>query len=44
MCTSVPLETDLDEDTLLTVGFDYQNSDPQGSGWSGSRPLFDRSG
>jgi len=38
------LETDLDEDTLLTVGFDYQNSDPQGSGWSGSRPLFDRSG
>ena len=38
------LEADLDEDTLLTVGFDYQNSDPKGSGWSGSRPLFDRSG
>jgi outer membrane receptor for ferric coprogen and ferric-rhodotorulic acid len=38
------VEADLDEDTLLTIGFDYQNSDPQGSGWSGSRPLFDRSG
>lgn len=38
------LEADLTEDTLLTVGFDYQNSDPQGSGWSGSRALFDRSG
>jgi outer membrane receptor for ferric coprogen and ferric-rhodotorulic acid len=38
------VEADLDEDTLLTIGFDYQNSDPQGSGWSGSRPLFDRRG
>ncbi|MCU1723378.1 TonB-dependent siderophore receptor [Pseudomonas sp. 5P_5.1_Bac1] len=38
------VEADLGENTLLTVGFDYQNSDPKGSGWSGSRPLFDRSG
>ena len=38
------LEADLTEDTLLTVGFDYQNNDPHASGWSGSRPLFDRKG
>ncbi|MBK5541807.1 TonB-dependent siderophore receptor [Pseudomonas sp. TH05] len=38
------LEADLGEDTLLTVGFDAQENDPQGSGWSGSRPLFDRNG
>ena len=33
------LEFDLDEDTLLTVGADYQDNDPKGSGWSGSRPI-----
>ena len=38
------LEADLTDDTLLTVGFDYQNSDPRSAGWSGSRPLFDRNG
>ncbi|WP_256586862.1 MULTISPECIES: TonB-dependent siderophore receptor [Pseudomonas] len=38
------LEADLSEDTLLTLGFDYQNSNPSGAGWAGSRPLFDRSG
>ncbi|MEN4948403.1 TonB-dependent siderophore receptor [Pseudomonas proteolytica] len=38
------LEADLDDDTLLTVGFDYQNNDPQSSGWSGSRPLFNTNG
>ncbi|NMZ00497.1 TonB-dependent siderophore receptor [Pseudomonas proteolytica] len=38
------LEADLDDDTLLTVGFDYQNNDPQSSGWSGSRPLFNTKG
>ena len=38
------LEADLSDDTLLTVGFDYQNNDPHASGWSGSRPLFDRTG
>ena len=38
------LEADLSDDTLLTLGFDYQNNDPHASGWSGSRPLFDRNG
>ncbi|WAT31392.1 TonB-dependent siderophore receptor [Pseudomonas sp. GXZC] len=38
------LEFDLDEDTLLTVGADYQDNDPKGSGWSGSRPIYDRAG
>lgn len=38
------LEADLSEETLLTVGFDYQNNDPTSSGWSGSRPLYDRNG
>lgn len=38
------LEADLSDDTLLTVGVDWQNNDPRGSGWSGSRPLFDRNG
>lgn len=38
------LEVDLDEDTLLTLGADYQDSDPRGSGWSGSRPVYDSQG
>ena len=38
------LEFDLDEDTLLTVGADYQDNDPKGSGWSGSRPVYDSAG
>lgn len=38
------LEADLSDDTLLPLGFDYQNNDPHASGWSGSRPLFDRNG
>jgi len=38
------LEADLSDDPLLTLGFDYQNNDPHASGWSGSRPLFDRNG
>ena len=38
------LEADLSEDTLLTIGADYQNSDPTSAGWSGSRNLFDRKG
>ncbi|WP_319004569.1 TonB-dependent siderophore receptor [Methylobacillus caricis] len=29
---------------MLTVGADYQNNDPKGSGWSGSFPLFNSSG
>ncbi|WP_416363289.1 TonB-dependent siderophore receptor [Pseudomonas sp. NFX183] len=32
-------EFDLSPDTMLTVGFDYQDSIPQGSSWSGSFPL-----
>jgi len=38
------LEFDLSPDTLLTVGADYQDSDPQGSSWSGSASLFDSAG
>ncbi|KAF1065802.1 MAG: Ferripyoverdine receptor [Pseudomonas citronellolis] len=38
------LEADLDPDTLLTVGADYQDSDPRGSSWSGSRPIYDSAG
>ncbi|MCL8040995.1 TonB-dependent siderophore receptor, partial [Pseudomonas aeruginosa] len=38
------LEFDLNPDTMLTVGADYQDNDPKGSGWSGSFPLFDSQG
>ncbi|MCS3420551.1 outer membrane receptor for ferric coprogen and ferric-rhodotorulic acid [Pseudomonas sp. BIGb0450] len=38
------LEVDLDEDTLLTLGADYQDSDPKGSSWTGSRTVFDPMG
>ena len=38
------LEFDLSPDTLLTVGGDYQDSDPQGSSWSGSASLYDSAG
>ncbi|KAF6686169.1 TonB-dependent siderophore receptor [Pseudomonas sp. EKM23D] len=38
------LEVDLDEDTLLTVGADYQDNDPKGSSWSGSSPVYDSAG
>lgn len=38
------LEFDLGPQTLLSVGADYQDNDPRGSGWSGSRPLFDSRG
>ncbi|GAB7529549.1 ferripyoverdine/pyocin S3 receptor FpvA [Pseudomonas sp. 3A(2025)] len=38
------LEADLDEDTLLTVGADYQDNSPEGSSWSGSSSLFDSAG
>ncbi|KQB52881.1 ligand-gated channel [Pseudomonas endophytica] len=38
------LEADLDEDTLLTLGADYQDSDPKGSSWTGSRTVFDAVG
>ncbi len=38
------LEIDLSPDTLLSVGADYQDNDPKGSGWSGSFPLFDSQG
>ncbi|CTP83138.1 TonB-dependent siderophore receptor [Xanthomonas graminis] len=37
------LEADLGDDTLLTVGADDQDSDPQGSSWGGI-PLLDRNG
>ena len=38
------LEFDLSPDTLLTVGGDYQDSNPQGSSWSGSASLYDSAG
>ncbi|WP_412547770.1 TonB-dependent siderophore receptor [Pseudomonas sp. PDM14] len=38
------LEFDLGPQTVLSVGADYQDNDPEGSGWSGSRPLFDSRG
>ncbi|WP_242108285.1 TonB-dependent siderophore receptor [Luteimonas aquatica] len=37
------LEADLDDGTLLTVGADYQDSDPRGSSWGGI-PLLDGNG
>lgn len=37
------LEADIDDSTLLTVGADYQDSDPQGSSWGGI-PLLDSTG
>lgn len=37
------LELDISPDTLLTVGADYQYSDPKGSSWGGIR-LFDSAG
>lgn len=38
------LEVDLDENTLLTLGADYQDSDPKGSSWTGTRTIFDATG
>lgn len=38
------LEADLTQDTLLTVGLDYQTSDTTRSSWSGTRPIYDRYG
>jgi outer membrane receptor for ferric coprogen and ferric-rhodotorulic acid len=38
------LEADLTPDTLLSIGLDYQNTDPQRSSWSGTRPIYDRYG
>ncbi|WP_421547204.1 TonB-dependent siderophore receptor [Pseudomonas sp. QD4] len=38
------LEFDLSPDTLLTVGGDYQDTNPKGSSWSGSFPLINSSG
>ena len=38
------LEFDLDENTLLTLGADYQDSDPKGSSWTGTRTIFDATG
>ncbi len=38
------LEFDLSPDTLLTVGADYQDSNPKGSSWSGAASLFDSAG
>ncbi|NMZ24844.1 TonB-dependent siderophore receptor [Pseudomonas proteolytica] len=38
------LEVDLDPDTLLTLGADYQDSDPKGSSWTGTRTIFDPAG
>ena len=38
------LEFDLDPDTLLSVGADYQDNDPKGSSWSGSVPIYDSQG
>lgn len=37
------LEFDLSEDTLLTVGADYQDNVPEGSSW-GAIPIFDSNG
>lgn len=37
-------EFDLSPDTMLTVGFDYQDNIPQGSSWSGSFPLVNSNG
>ena len=38
------LEADLTPDTLLSVGLDYQDTDPRRSSWSGTRPIYDRYG
>ena len=38
------LEVDLDENTLLSLGADYQDSDPKGSSWTGTRTIFDATG
>jgi len=38
------LEIDLDPDTLLTLGADYQDNNPKGSSWSGSASLFNSAG
>lgn len=38
------LEVDLSPDTLLTLGADYQDSDPKGSSWTGTRTIFDATG
>ncbi|MCU7647620.1 TonB-dependent siderophore receptor [Pseudomonas aestus] len=38
------LEFDLTPDTLLTVGADYQDNDPKGSSWTGSRTVYDADG
>ncbi|UVL25219.1 TonB-dependent siderophore receptor [Pseudomonas donghuensis] len=38
------LEFDLSPDTMLTVGGDYQDSNPKGSSWSGSFPLINSAG
>lgn len=38
------LEADLNDSTLLTLGADYQDNDPRGSGWSGSSPIYDSAG
>lgn len=38
------LEVDLAPDTLLTLGADYQDSDPKGSSWTGTRTIFDAVG
>jgi len=38
------LEFDLSPDTLLTVGADYQDTEPKASSWSGTFPLFDAAG
>ena len=38
------VEADLSDQTLLTVGADYQNNDPKASTWSGTFPLFNSEG
>lgn len=38
------LEADLTPDTLLTIGADYQDSNPKGSSWTGTRTIFDAVG
>ena len=38
------LEIDVTPDTLLTLGADYQDSDPKGSSWTGTHTIFDAVG
>lgn len=38
------VEFDLSEDTLLTVGADYQDTEPKASSWSGTFPLINAEG